>query len=171
MMRRVFDGLGVSGLLALAGVLLLAWMQWTVLRPLEREQSSLAGRLIQARTAGKAIAPLQKKGALAEFHAHFAKQGEATDQLAKLYGIARNHGLDLAVADYQMNEVPNLKLSQYSIILPLHGSYAQIRGFTEDALQELGGLVVEQVNFRRSQAQDTVVDADLRLSLFNTVQP
>jgi hypothetical protein len=172
MMRRLIDALGLTGLLAMAGLLLVAWLQWALVMPIAQERSAIDAQLAQARSvAGKPAGMPVPDNSLANFHAHFAKQGDLTDQLAKLYGIARNHELALTTADYQMSEVANLKLSQYSIVLPLRGSYAQIRGFVDEAMQELGGLAVEQINFRRKQPLDLLVDAELRLSLFNSAQP
>jgi hypothetical protein len=172
MMRRIVDTMGRYGIIGLVCLLISGWLHWGVLLARERELTLLDIRLKQIQ-AQPAIQKLSKgdRDPLDAFYSHFVPQETVTDQLARLYGVARSNGLALPSADYQMSDVPNLKLNQYSIVIPLHGSYAQIRAYVDGVNSEINCLLVEQLNFRRKQSLDTQVDAELRLSLFRTAQP
>ncbi len=96
---------------------------------------------------------------LAAFYSFFDRQEGQVDWMAKLYGSARAAGLEMRAADYRLIETSG-RLSRYEITLPLSGSYAQLRGFVENALQESPVLSLDQLTIRRKRVNDSMLEAE-----------
>jgi hypothetical protein len=57
------------------------------------------------------------------------------------------------------------RLERYEIVLPVSGSYPQIRDFLKRALADIPVLSLDQVSLRRESRNDSRVRAELRLAL------
>jgi hypothetical protein len=57
------------------------------------------------------------------------------------------------------------RIQRYEIKLPLRARYAQIRTFVDAALADIPMLSLDDIRFKRERAADSVVEADLRLTL------
>ena len=140
-------------------------------KPLERERDFLKDKLHNT-SQRRVDLELQRTAArtpaakLAAFYAFFVTSEEATDYLARLYGLAEKLGIELRTADYRLVEPHGAKLYEYVVTLPVSGNYAQIRAFLENALLAVPVLTLDQVSFRRKKTGDLAVDAELRFTLF-----
>jgi hypothetical protein len=165
------DDLGPVGMASLALLAAALAFLFLLVRPLEARngalESALKSELARAgqrggSAQGSAATPAER---MADFYAFFEQsQHEQADWLARLHEIAKGTGVELRSAQYRM-DATGAPLGRYEISLPIDGSYAQIRGFLEKALADIPVLSVDQVSFRRKAALDTVVQADVRLSL------
>ncbi|MFY9316405.1 MAG: GspMb/PilO family protein [Burkholderiales bacterium] len=101
---------------------------------------------------------------LAAFYGYFDRQDGQVDWLARLYGSARGAGLDLRAADYRLVDTEG-RIARYEVVLPLQGTYAQVRAFLADALEENPVLSLDQLNLRRKRANDSVLEAEAVLTV------
>ncbi|HYX66326.1 MAG TPA: hypothetical protein VE935_19070, partial [Burkholderiales bacterium] len=88
---------------------------------------------------------------------------QTTDWLAKLYAIGRATGVELQSARYRSEQAG--RIERYQILLPLSGSYAQMREFLDRALAEIPVLSLDQMTLKRESRRDGAVQAELRLTL------
>jgi hypothetical protein len=174
-MHWLRDELGFAGLASLALVgLALLFLHWTV-GPLEQRSDELRREVARSealvaspdRNAALAATPAAR---LAAFYAFFDTEEQATDWLAKLEAIAKGVGMTLPSADYRMHKT-GTGIERYEITLPLSGSYAQIRAFVENALNQVPVLSLDHIRFRRERASDSAVQADVRLTLHLVKKP
>jgi hypothetical protein len=149
------------GLLA-GGFLFLA----LVIRPLESRLAQLEAKL--GHGVRQAAADATRSGTpaakLAAFYAYFDRQEGQVDWLAKLYGTARGAGIELRTAEYRLIET-NGRITRHEATLPLSGTYAQVRGFLENALDENPVLSLDQLSFRRRRVNDTRLEADAVITI------
>lgn len=158
-LRYEVGPLGVLSLALLAAALAFVAL---VVQPLEAKSRSLAERV--ARTpAGGAPAAGNAPQKLAEFYDYLAKPEQTTDWLAKLYAIGHATGVELQSASYRSETAG--RIERYQIVLPLSGSYAQMREFLDRALAEIPVLSLDQMTLKRESRREGAVQAELRLTL------
>lgn len=163
--RRLHDALGGVALIALgllaAGLVFLT----LVVRPLESRLQQLdALSNVAARQAAGASRRSTPSAKLAAFYAYFERQEGQIDWLAKLYGNARAAGLEWRTADYRLVDTKG-RIARYEILLPLSGTYAHLRAFLEQVLEENPVLSLDQLSLRRKRVNDTVLEAEIVLSI------
>lgn len=164
--RAELGPLGVAGLVILAastGFLLL------VLRPLEAEHRLLDERLMRhARHPGESGFPpgavSSPAAKLNAFYQFFDRDGEPTESLARIHGIARSRGMDLRQGEYRLLASEG-RLERYQLVLPIVGSYGQIREFLEEVLAEIPALSLDQTTMRRTRTNVMVVEAEVTMTL------
>jgi len=160
-LRQELGGLGVAALvlLAAAGAFHLA-----VLEPLEARNDVLkekAARQAAKAEPGQAGSAADKVAAVYDF---LKKDEETTDWLAKLHGIGIATGVQLKSAHYRSDKTEG-RIRRYEMVLPVSGSYGQIRDFLQRALVEVPVMSVDQLTLKRESRNDGVVQAELRLTL------
>ena len=156
---RRLGPLGVAGFVLLALALAFATL---VVQPLEAKSHSLADRV--ARTPAGAQAPASDAAEkLDAFYDYLARPEQTTDWLAKLYAIGHATGVELQSASYRSEKAG--RIERYQILLPLSGSYAQMREFLDRALAEIPVLSLDQMTLKRESRRDGAVQAELRLTL------
>lgn len=103
---------------------------------------------------------------LTTFYKAFPPRPDAPDWLEKLYAVAAQEGLQIHHGEYSVAPDSKTDLAKYRILLPLKGTYAQIRGFLGGALQEVPYLALDDVDLKRPTVGDERVEARVRLSLY-----
>lgn len=99
---------------------------------------------------------------LAAFPAADARQA----RLATLLELAARHALEVRRGEFQLARDKESGLLRYSVTMPLMGSYAQLRGFVEDALASDVALSLDRLRLRRAAAGASAVEADLTWSFY-----
>ena len=165
---RARDELGASGMAALALLALAALFLALVLRPLEVRNAELASQL--ERQSARAGAGRGGQGAAAAaskldtFYRYLGRGEAPTDWLAKLYGIASATGIEMQSATYK-TEPAGQRMERYEIVLPVTGTYLQVRDFLKRALAEIPVLSLDQMRVKREARNEGVVQAELHLTL------
>ena len=163
---RDLGTVGQSGL-ALLGVTVL--FVAFVLGPLQGRERALRDSLERAqRAAAPAGAQAPSLGKLDSLYTYLQKSEGPTDWLAKLYGISVATGVQLESATYRSPEEKNIstqKIQRYEIVLPVQGSYPQLREFMRRALAEIPVLSLDQVSLKRESRNAGAVQAELRMTL------
>ena len=160
---RVRDELGATGMAAIVLFVGAALFMSLVLQPLKEKNRVLAAK---AEMVDQRAPPLANTGEkLAAVYDYLRKPEQTTDWLAKLYAIGHSTGVELAQASYKSQSAPGGKLERYEIVLPLTGSYTQMREFLKRSLAEVPVLSLDQISLKRENRRDGTVQAELRLTL------
>lgn len=162
---------GLAGVLALlvAAVVLLG-----LGRPLAQERAQLQQRLRQLGDAPRAtaLAAAEPDAAqLARFYAAFPPTGSSADSLGRVQAAARRAGLVLQAGEYRLEQRPGERLQRYTAVLPVRGSYAQVRAFVDGLLTELPHAAIDDIELRREEATRAELEARLRLTLYLRAAP
>ena len=159
---RVRDELGTTGMAAIVLFVGAALFMSLVLQPLKEKNRVLAAK---AEMVDNRAAPVANPGEkLAAVYDYLRKPEQTTDWLAKLYAIGKATGVELAQASYKTQSASG-KLERYEIVVPLAGSYTQMREFLKRALAEIPVLSLDQISLKRENRREGTVQAELRLTL------
>ena len=157
-LRADLGGLGLAALVLLAA----AGLFFTLaLQPLQERSRALQAALERGERGAQA-APVS--GKLDELYRYLDRAEERTDWLAKLHAIGRATGVQTRSATYRTHAAGE-RLERYEIVLPVSGTYSQIRDFMKRALAEIPVLSLDQMSLKRESRNDGVVNAELRLTL------
>jgi hypothetical protein len=161
---RLRDELGITGLAALLLFAAAGVFFTLVLEPLKDKSQVLESRAGRVRDGGPAQAgnAAEKVGAVYDY---LKKPESTTDWLAKLYAIGSATGVELQSASYKTQSTPGSKLERYEIVVPLTGSYTQMRDFLKRSLAEIPVMSLDQVSLKRESRREDTVQAELHLTL------
>ena len=154
--------LGPAGLAALALLAATAAFFVLALQPLQQRARALEAALERPEAAPGQSAPAQ--AGVAGLFRFLERKEETTDWLAKLHAIGQASGVEMRSATYR-TQPAGARLERYEIVLPVNGSYPQVRDFLKRALAEIPVLSLDQVSLRRESRNDSRVRAELRLAL------
>ena len=87
-------------------------------------------------------------------------------RVATLLELAGHHALEIRRSEFQLAKDKESGLLRYSVTMPLSGSYAQLRGFVEDALASDAALSLDRLRLRRASAAASTVEAELTWSFY-----
>ena len=157
-LRDDLGGLGLAGLalLAVAGLFFTLAVQ-----PLQERSRVLQEALERGERGAQ---PGQASGKLDELYTYLDRSEERTDWLAKLHAIGRATGVQARSATYRTHAA-GARLERYEIVLPVSGTYSQIRDFMQRSLAEIPVLSLDQMSLRREKRTDGRVQAELRFTL------
>jgi hypothetical protein len=173
-LRRAVGLPGAVGAAMLAAALL---FYAAAVLPVAAESAAL-GREIAAleaarpsTTDGAREKPSDPVRQLAEFYRFFPKSSRAPDDLAKLHELAAVHQVQLDQGTYRLVRDRVGKLLMYEIALPVKGDYPQLRKFMSQALTEIPYLSLDSVSFQRQKAGDTMLESQIKFTLFLVEAP
>jgi hypothetical protein len=158
MKKRLMHEIGRAGL---AGAALLAAaiaFHALALQPLEERAARLGAKASRLAPAGADGAA----GKVAAVYDYLKKDEDTTDWLAKLHGIGVATGLQMKSASYRTQKTEG-RIVRYEIVLPVEGSYPQVRDFLKRSLAEIPVMSVDSVSLKR--AAKGSIQAEMRLTL------
>jgi hypothetical protein len=165
--------LGRPAWLALALLVVFGLLRWQVDPVLAREQARLAVRQ-QSLAAAYAAGP----GALIDPAAvgipalqELPSERQRGRDVARLVETAQRIGLGLERADYTQASAGGTDVTRLSATLPLTGSYAALRRYVAEVLNELPHAALESLQIERPSAKSTQLQATARLVLFYRQEP
>ncbi|TMH68447.1 MAG: hypothetical protein E6H57_10910 [Betaproteobacteria bacterium] len=163
LLYRAREELGVTGVAGIALFVAAALFMAFVLQPLKAKN-----RVLEARAGiGRDLGAVQNANAadkVGAVYQYLEKPEATTDWLAKLYAIGKATGVELQSASYK-TQAAGGRLQRYEIVLPLTGSYTQMRDFLKRSLAEIPVLSLDQISLKRENRRDGTVQAELRLTL------
>jgi len=168
-LARLPHELGPLGLASLAVLVALAIFHWLVIEPMQARNAELQERVARQAPAAQERAaqepgPASTQDRVAAVYDFLRKDQQTTDWLATLYGIGTATGVQLKSASYRTQPADG-RIVRYEIVLPVAGSYPQIREFLRRSLAEIPVLSLDQINLKRENRNDGAVNAELRLTL------
>ncbi|MFJ4374900.1 GspMb/PilO family protein [Pseudomonas japonica] len=170
--HEYLQGLGVPGLLG-AALLLAALIHalaglvpdWRALQQLRQETREASEYLARVED-GSLAAPAVPQRQLDDFHRKLPSQPLATVAIDRIYALAAQEHITLARGEYALGIDPKTHLARYQILLPVRGSYPQLRRFLHALLGQLPAVVVEDVEFQRKKIADTDLTGRIRMTLY-----
>ncbi len=171
---RGLRGVGLPGWVALVLMVGSAVVAVGGVAPLHAEadrlgaDSALLEQRLAAQAQSTAVRVVTPQQQLADFARRFPNEQGMAPALARLQALARQRGVALDEAEFKFVSDAAEPLARYAITLPFKADYRALRRTTRDALRELPGLAMEEVNLRRSDPGSPLLDAQLRFVLFVT---
>jgi hypothetical protein len=160
---RIRNELGAAGLAAFVLFIAAAIFMTTVLQPLKAKNRVLEAGAGISRDLG-AVQNANAADKVASVYQYLEKPEATTDWLAKLYAIGKATGVELQSATYKTQNAGG-RLQRYEIVLPLSGSYTQMRDFLKRSLAEIPVLSLDQIALKRENRREGSVQAELHLTL------
>ncbi|MBA2961847.1 MULTISPECIES: pilus assembly protein PilO [Ramlibacter] len=162
-----------------AGALLAAAsLAWTgaVLLPAQarlaagQEQLARAERRAAAVRSGLASAPQSAATRRKLFYGALPAMTELTQNIDRIYAAAATEQLSLVRGEYMGAEIPAAGLVRYKIVLPLKGTYPQVRRFAAACATGVPGLSLDDLSLQRQSIADAKVDARVQMSIYVAVR-
>lgn len=100
------------------------------------------------------------------FEDRLAERSERGELLKTVFAEAATAGLPLAQGDYSWVSEADGGYDKLQIVLPVKGTYQQVRAFAETLLAKLPSLALDEISFRRETVKSTGIEARLRLTLY-----
>jgi hypothetical protein len=165
-LRQMIARLGVPGVLALGVLLFCALFYYSGVQPLERELQlqQTASERQRARSPAQLASSDDRSEDVRRFQNLFPTMDQLPAELERVYGFARAAKLQMQQAEYRL-EAGRGGLLAYRVTFPIRGSYAQIRKFVGEMLQEMSMLSLDTLRFERKRVGDTQLEAQVRLTL------
>ena len=128
---------------------------------LKAQQRAGNGQPSAAQPAG----PTRTAEGLNRFHDAFPPADSSARWLETIEAAATRHGIELVSGQYRLERRPGERLARYQMMLPVSGSYAQIRGFMAQVLHDVPAAAIDDVQLRRDEGPGGRQTAGIRLSL------
>ena len=164
--------LGVPGLAGLALlVVALTWglagllPDWQSLQTIS-QQTREAHEYLAKVEDGTVAPPVVPQRQLDDFRSKLPSQPQATVAIDKIYALAAQERITLARGEYSLGIDPKTHLARYQILLPVRGSYPQLRRFLHALLGQLPAVVVEDLELSRKKIADTDLNGRIRMTLY-----
>lgn len=139
--------------------------QWQELHALQLRSAEVAGQLAQLKTGERK--PVEASAdPLQDLQRQLPAQPEATAVIERLYRLARDQKISLSRGEYALGVDPETRLARYQILLPLRGSYPQIRRFLQTLLVQMPALVLEDIDLQRKRIGDSELTGRIRMTLY-----
>ena len=165
-MRRLLERLGVPGVLGFGLLCACLAFHFSALVPAERELTAQrAAGSARARADVRPVGYDPRGEELERFYALFPPVDDLADELETLYALARKSGLELQQGEYRIDRPP-AGLAAYRVVLPVRGSYAQVRAFTGAVLARMPFVSLDALRFERRKSAETQLEAQLRLTVY-----
>ena len=170
--HEYLQSLGVPGLAGLA-MLVLALSyglfgllpDWQALQQLS-QQTREASEYLAKVEEGSVAAPVVPQRQLEDFRSKLPTQPQATVAIDKIYALAAQERITLSRGEYALGIDPKTHLARYQILLPVRGSYPQLRRFMHALLGQLPAVVVEDLELQRKKIGDTDLNGRIRMTLY-----
>lgn len=160
-MRKILDRIGMAGVAAIGLLAAALFFSSFIVKPLEQKNLSLTEAATRSGRKADAAQPNQKVAAV---YAYLNKSEVTTDWLAKLHGIGTATGVQLRSASYKTQPAEG-RIVRYEIVLPVSGSYGQIRDFLKRSVAEIPVMSIDQVTLKRDENKGGAIHAEMRLTL------
>lgn len=165
-LRYLLRRLGPAGITGLAILLLCVPFYFSVLRPAAQQVVAERDAAERQRTRGpfRPASADRRVDDLRRFQGLFPPVENVTNELERLYALARDAKLDLAQGEYRL-EKPVAGLVAYRVSLPVRGTYGQLRAFLAALLQEMPIASIDGLRFERRKIAETQLEAQVRLTI------
>ena len=138
--------------------------------PLRAKVSALRDRVqhleTQAGNQARIVEPGRPDARLAAFYEQLPAAEQAPEVLRRLHSHAREVGLDLERGEYRPLPDPSGRLMRYQLVLPVKGSYSQVKRFLAQAMHDTPGLALDSISLQRDQGGSPALEVQLRFTVF-----
>jgi Tfp pilus assembly protein PilO len=178
LLRRCVRHLGLIGLVGIFILLICSLLLMTNILPKNLEISASKSKLAQAQIknamreqglefSGEPAPSISTTTQdVAEFYKLFPSGVTLPSQIELIEKMALKQKIVLNRGDYKLTKAKQGQLMRYEIILPLAGSYTQIRQFIVAVLQRMPALALSDMQIKRENVATPTVQARLVFTLF-----
>lgn len=159
-------GAGAVAVLALGVALAGVLPQWQAVRELRATEADASVQVERVKRGELKIAVKPEQQALDSLRQQLPGQPEASELIERLYHLAGAERISLARGEYALGVDPKTQLARYQIVLPVRGSYPQIRAFLRGLIGQLPTLVLEDLELQRKRIGDRELNGRLRMTLY-----
>ena len=154
-----------------AGLLMLAFVFFmAAISPQNEELEKLAKKAAslqqQTRLKSGESVRLDDNQALQVFYDFFPNIDSSPYWIKELDRVAKKRGVELTGSEYRLIQDKESKLMRYEMILPVRGSYPQIRAFIADALEAVPAIALVDVIIKREDIKAGKLDVRLSMNLY-----
>jgi hypothetical protein len=121
---------------------------------------------LNAELANPVAHSLPAETSLTSFYKHLPPEQSATKQMKKIYKFASVESLRLTQGEYKFTHDKAGRLGSYQIILPVKGSYIQVRKFIAKVMNTMPMVALDEVSFRRETIGGAEVEAKIQFTIF-----
>lgn len=167
--RRTVEQLGLPGITGLGLLTFCAMFYVANEAPLRKEVQSLQHEAVVMQARSKPTPEQvrqQPNRQLEAFYESFPAVKAAPDSLGLLRQTALEQGVALEQGEYHLVRNGEDKLVRYEISLPVKADYMHLRKFLSRLLADMPHATLESVDFQRQKISDTMLDAQVKLTLF-----
>ena len=104
--------------------------------------------------------------ALKIFYDFFPRIDSSPLWIGELVRVAKMHKVEINSSEFRMSHNEGSRLARYEMILPVSGSYSQIRAFIADALKSLPAMAITGVSIKRKSVKSTQLKMGLKVNLY-----
>jgi Tfp pilus assembly protein PilO len=171
-LSEAIQAIGLPGVAGIALLLFSLSFAFSSLLPSWRElerHRTVAASARERLPEGAAPASIREASPAAElraFYEIFPARSDAPALLSQVYAAAEDRKLLLSRGEYGRSTDPQTGLARYRIVLPVRGSYSQVREFVAATLQAVPVLALDEVSFERPKISEGEVEARIRLTLY-----
>lgn len=112
---------------------------------------------------------LPVESSLTAFYKSLPSERSATQQMKKIYKYASNESLRLTQGEYKFTRDKEGRMGSYQIILPVKGSYLQVRKFIAKVMNTMPMVALDGVSFKREAISGTDVEAKIQFTIFLSI--
>jgi hypothetical protein len=163
------ESVGRSGILGLGLLAFIGGFYFSAFRPEQMRLEELriqVSKLEDSRARAAREEPKTPSDKLNAFYGSLPPSNHIADLLKKVYGAADRQALKLEQGEYRAVRGNASRLTDYQVILPVKGTYPQVRKFVAAALAEVPNLSLDSIQFQRQKVGDPMVDAKVKLVLY-----
>jgi Tfp pilus assembly protein PilO len=121
---------------------------------------------LNAELANPVARSLPAETSLTSFYKHLPPEQSATKQMKKIYKFASVESLQLTQGEYKFSRDKAGRLGSYQIILPVKGSYIQVRKFIAKVMNAMPMVALDEVSFKRETIGGAEVEAKIQFTIF-----
>ena len=147
---------------ALAGVL----PQWQTVRELRASEADASVQVKRLERGELKVQAKPEQQVLDDLRQQLPGQPQASELIERLYHLASAERISLARGEYALGVDPKTQLARYQIVLPLRGSYLQIRRFLQALVGQMPALVLEDIDLQRKRIGDSELTGRIRMTLY-----
>jgi len=163
------QSLGWPGVVGLGLLAFAAGFYFSTLRPAQLRLEQLRRESLELEQLPLRAAveePTSNRERLEAFYAFLPPAARTADLLGKVFAAAEKQGLSLEQGDYRVQRDNVGGITHYQVMLPLRGTYPQVRKFVAAALAQVPNLSLDSIQFERQTVGDSTVEAKVKFVMY-----
>ena len=142
--------------------------QESVLQKLKERAETLQVQALSKQTPGDTEMGIKMSGdqALQAFYDFFPLIDSSPFWIRELVRIAKKQNVELSSSEYRLVNENDARLARYEMILPVRGSYSQIRAFMADALETVPAMAISAIAIKRENVTSEKLEVRLEVNLY-----
>lgn len=143
--------------------------QESVLQKLKERAETLQIQALSKQAAGDNTDSGKKMSgdqALQAFYDFFPRIDSSPFWIRELVRIAKKQNVELSSSEYRLVNESDARLARYEMILPVRGSYAQVRAFIADALETVPAMAISAIAIKRENVTSEKLEVRLEINLY-----